>query len=178
MAAAVVSLPVSVYEYLHSVYEPDLDYVDGVLEERNVGEFDHQAMQRAFLFALAGAERRLGFYTAIELRVQVAPTRYRVPDVCLLPADRLPKRIATEPPMLCIEVLSPEDRFSRARVKFEDYLRMGVPEVWVIDPEQRKAHVLTPDGAMREHRGGPLRLSGTEIAVDLDEIFRALDPQV
>lgn len=80
--------------------------------------------------------------------------------------------------MLCIEVLSPEDRFGRTRERYEDYLRMGVPEVWVIDPEQRKAHVLTPDGAMREHRGGPLRLQGTEISVDLDEIFRALDPQV
>ena len=178
MAAVAVSLPVSVDEYLHSVYEPDLDYVDGILEDRNVGEFDPQALQRAFLLALAGTERRLGFYTAIELRVQVAATRYRVPDLCLLPASRLPKRIATEPPMLCIEVLSPEDRFSRTRVKCEDYLRMGVPEVWVIDPEQRKAHVLTPDGFMREHRVGPLRLSGTEISVDLDGIFRALDPQV
>ena len=178
MAAAAVSVPVSVYEYLHSVYESDLDYVDGVLEERNVGEFDHQALQRAFLLAFAGMERTFGFYTAIALRVQVAATRYRVPDICLLEASRLPKRIATEPPMLCIEVLSPEDRFGRTREKCEDYLRMGVPEVWVIDPEQRKAHVLTPDGAMREHRGGPLRLQGTEISVDLDEIFRALDPQV
>ena len=41
MAAAAMSLPVSVEEYLHSVYEPDLDYVDGRLEERNMGEFDH-----------------------------------------------------------------------------------------------------------------------------------------
>lgn len=105
-------------------------------------------------------------------------TAHRVLDVCLLTSSRHPKRIATEPPMLCIEVLSPEDRSSRTRVKCEDYLRMGVPEVWVSDPEQRKAHVLTPDGAMPEHRGGPLRLSGTEIAVDLDEIFQALDPQV
>ncbi len=32
---------VSVDEYLHSVYEPDVDYVDGVLEDRNVGEKKH-----------------------------------------------------------------------------------------------------------------------------------------
>ena len=96
-------------------------------------------------------ERDLRFYTALELRVQVAPTRFRVPDLCLLEADRLPKRVATQPPMLCIEVLSPEDRFSRTREKCQDYLRMGVPEVWVVDPELRKAHVLTADGIMREH---------------------------
>lgn len=178
MAAAASAIPVSVYEYLHSVYEPDLDYVDGYLEERNLGEFEHQAMQRAFLLALSGLERKAGFYTAIELRVQVAPTRYRVPDICLLRAGELPRRIVTVPPMLCIEVLSPEDRFSRTREKCQDYLRMGVPEVWVIDPELRKAHVLTADGVMREHAEGPLRLQGTEIAVDLAEIFRALDPEL
>ena len=177
MAAAVVSLPVSVYEYLHSVYEPDLDYVDGVLEERNVGEFDHWRIQRAFFEALAGTERLYGYFVVQETRVQVTLTRFRVPDTCLIRRDAVPKHIISQPPMLCIEVLSPEDRFSRTREKCEDYLRMGVPEVWVIDPEQRKAHVLTPDGAMREHRGGPLRLGETEISVDLDEIFRALDPE-
>lgn len=178
MAAAAMPVPVSVYEYLHTVYEPDLDYVDGVLEERNVGEFEHQAMQRAFLLALLRTEREGGFYTALELRVQVTPTRYRVPDICLLDAGHLPKRIAIHPPLLCIEVLSPEDRFSRVREKCQDYLRMGVPEVWVIDPELRKAHVLTPDGSMREHGEGPLRMAATGISVDLQEIFRALDPQV
>jgi len=38
-AASAVPVPyVSVEEYLHTVYEPDMDYVDGVLEDRNVGE--------------------------------------------------------------------------------------------------------------------------------------------
>jgi hypothetical protein len=32
---------VTVAEYLRTVYEPDCDYVDGRVEERNVGEFDH-----------------------------------------------------------------------------------------------------------------------------------------
>ena len=178
MAAAAIPLFVSVEEYLHSVYEPDLDYVDGLLEERNVGEFDHQAIQRAFLLTLSMLERQHRFYTALELRVQTAPSRYRVPDICLLRADALPRRIVSQPPMLCIEVLSPEDRFSRTREKCQDYLRMGVPEVWVIDPELRQAHVLTPDGVMREHGSGPLRLQGTEIEVDLQEIFKALDPQI
>lgn len=109
---------------------------------------------------------------AFELRVQIAATRSRVPDVCLPAADHLPKRIAAEPPMFCTEMLFPEDRSSHTRFRCEDYLQMGVPEVWAIDPEQRKAHVLTPDGAMRTHRDGPLRLSGTEIPVDLHEIFR------
>ena len=111
MAILTPAAPVSLYEYLHTVYESDMDYVEGVLEERNNGEFDHQAIQRTLLLALSTLERAGGFYSAIEVRVQVAPNRFRVPLLCLLPADRLPQRIVTEAPLLCIEVLSPEYRF-------------------------------------------------------------------
>lgn len=175
MAAAASPLPVSVYEYLHSVYKPDVDYVDGVLEDRNLGEFDHQAIQRALLFALANMERENGFYTAIELRVQVSPTRFRVPDLCLLPAGRLPARIATEPPLLCIEVLSPEDSLPRIRQRCEDYLRFGVPAIWIIDPQQRTAYVLGQDERLSEQRDGMLRLASTNIELSLPELFMSLN---
>ena len=38
---------VSVREYLSSSYDPDCDYVDGVVEERNLGEKDHSSLQMA-----------------------------------------------------------------------------------------------------------------------------------
>jgi hypothetical protein len=38
---------VSVDEYLATSYRPDCDYVDGVLLERNAGEFDHGRLQTA-----------------------------------------------------------------------------------------------------------------------------------
>jgi hypothetical protein len=38
----------SLAEYLSTTYHPDRDYVDGQLEERNDGEFEHAAIQ-AFL---------------------------------------------------------------------------------------------------------------------------------
>ena len=44
-AVFVCSEEVSVEEYLHSAYEPDRELVDGRLEERNVGEFDHGYLQ-------------------------------------------------------------------------------------------------------------------------------------
>ena len=40
-------LPVS--DYLHTSYSPDCDYVDGELQERNVGELDHAEVQGALL---------------------------------------------------------------------------------------------------------------------------------
>lgn len=168
MAANPVSLPVSIEEYLHSVYEPDMDYVDGVLEDRNLGEMDHWRVQRALFKLLEAQEQKFGFFLAQELRVQVSATRFRVPDTCLLPADRLPKRIVSEPPLLCIEVLSPEDRLPRMRVKCRDYLRMGVPEVWVLDPERKMALVIRPDAEIEVREGF---LDFRSIQVSLNAIF-------
>ena len=36
---------VSVREYLSTSYRPDCDYVDGVVVERNLGEYDHARLQ-------------------------------------------------------------------------------------------------------------------------------------
>lgn len=173
MAAAASPL-VSVYEYLHSDYQPDVDYVDGVLEERNGGEFDHQALQRALLLALATLEEEHGFYTALELRVQVAPARFRVPDVCLLPADRLPQRYVSEAPLLCLEVLSPEDRFGAIRSRCEDYLRMGVPAVWIVDPERRTVSVVQKGGSTREYETGNVPVGELGFELTVDALFGSL----
>ena len=38
---------VPVEEYLGTSYRPDCDYVDGRIEERNFGEYEHSKIQRA-----------------------------------------------------------------------------------------------------------------------------------
>ena len=38
---------ISVEEYLATSYRPDCDYVDGRIEERNLGELDHSSLQTA-----------------------------------------------------------------------------------------------------------------------------------
>ena len=160
-------------EYLESVYRPDVDYVDGVIEERNVGEYDHADLQRAVLLALYMQEQRAGVKAMQELRVQVTATRYRVPDVCLLPSG-LRTQIIQEVPLLCVEVLSPRDNILRMRERCEDFLRMGVPVVWIFDPQARIAYVLTAE-EMTEHRAGILRLAGSVIQVDIAAIFSVLE---
>ncbi len=176
--AATTAVPVAhipVGEYLGSVYRPDVDYVDGVLEERNVGEFDHAYLQKAVLFALTAQERAARVRAMQELRVQVAETRFRIPDVCLLPAS-LRTPIIREAPLLCVEVLSPRDTVTRMRRRCEDYLRMGVPEVWIFDPQARIAYVLT-NGGMIEHKSGVLQLWQTSIHLDVEAVFASLDDE-
>jgi hypothetical protein len=43
------SAQISVTEYLRSAFDPDAEYVNGEIEERNVGEYDHNAVQMAVL---------------------------------------------------------------------------------------------------------------------------------
>ena len=175
-ATAARPLPhIPVGEYLGSVYRPDVDYVDGELEERNAGEFDHADVQLALVRVLDPL-RVQGFRAIAEARVQVSETRFRVPDVCLLPQGWKRTQIIVTPPLLCIEVLSPRDTVMGMRVRCEDYLRMGVPTVWLFDPRERKAYVLTRDG-MREVSQGVLRILGVPVEADVQAIFSVLDDE-
>ena len=111
---------------------------------------------------------------ALETRVQVKATRFRVPDVCVLAADAPTEQILRHPPLLCIEVLSPSDTIARMRDRIRDYLEMGVRQVWLLDPASRSA--MTCEGStMTEQREGSLRLPGTAIEVALAEVFQVLD---
>jgi Uma2 family endonuclease len=160
---------VPVTEYLSTVYRPDREYIDGVLVERNAGEYDHartQGLVGARLFAM---ERAASILTLISPRVQIRPGRFRVPDVCAVRRDAPVEQIIQTPPLLCIEVLSPEDRVAEMQARIDDYLAMGVEYVWMIDPRTRRAWINTNDGS-REARDGILR-AGDLIQVPLAELF-------
>lgn len=170
MSALPTSPLVSVEEYLHTDYEPDCDYVDGELEDRNVGEKDHSKVQKKLLVFLELHAEQWKIFVIQEQRVQVAQTRFRVPDLCVIAGPEPDEQIFQRPPFLCVEILSPEDRMSRMQRKVDDYLRFGVAYVWVIDPQTRKAWTYTAD-AISEVRDGVLRTEAPEIAVPLAAIF-------
>jgi Uma2 family endonuclease len=174
MAAAAAISFVPVEEYLRTSYEPDVDYVDGYLEDRHVGEIEHSDLQGELLTILRVNARQWGIYAFPEQRVQVTAQRYRVPDVCVMPRTWTKTPIIRQPPLLCIEVLSPEDTFSRTQVKCRDYIAMGVPEVWIFDPEERKVSVWR-NGVMTEQSVGTLQLQGTAVQVELESAFAVLD---
>ncbi len=131
--ATTTHVPVEVY--LRSSYEPDAEYVDGRIEERPMGEFDHASWQLAILDWFLRHEKKWGIRVRPELRIRVAATRYRVPDVTVLDRSRPIEQIITHPPVAVFEVLSPEDSLQRLKRKLEDYRTMGIPEIWVIDPQ-------------------------------------------
>jgi Uma2 family endonuclease len=50
-----------------------------------------------------------------------------------------PPTCATEPAILCIEILSPEQRLGEMLAKCEQYHAWGVPYCWMIDPGKGSA---------------------------------------
>jgi Uma2 family endonuclease len=168
---------ISVEEYLNTSYRPDVEYVDGEIQERNLGEFDHADLQLALGSLLRVRQQEWAIRVVVEIRVQVAQTRFRVPDVCVLAAGFEREQIIRRAPLLCIEVLSPEDRLNAVRKRVQDFLDMGVAEVWIFNPEKRTAYVCSGDlnTPMTEHASGTLRLAGTAIEIAVAEVFATLD---
>lgn len=177
MAAAATVPFVTVEEYLRTVYEPDVDYVDGQIEERNLGERDHGTLQMAIAAVFFMHRKEWRIRVTPELRTQTSRTSFRVPDVIVESVDAPKEQIVRTPPLLCIEVLSPEDRWQRYERRIQEYFAMGVPTVWVFDPEQRSVMVLEKDKPRRELREGTLGLEGTPVAVSIAEVFAVLDEQ-
>ena len=158
---------VSVEDYLSTAYEPDCDFVDGELEDRNVGEKDHSKAQGNLYLYLRTHYRTLSVF--VEQRVRVSATRYRVPDICVTLGEP-EEQVFAGPPFLCVEILSPEDRAGRMQRKVADYLKFGVHYIWVIDPRRRDGVIYTASGT-HVVEDGILRTSSPDIAVPLAEIL-------
>jgi Uma2 family endonuclease len=76
----------------------------------------------------------LGVQAGTGSRIQVSPRRIRIPDVVLVPAGAQPE-VLVDPPVLVVEVLSPDDTYSDTQERAQDYLEMGIKAVWLIDPK-------------------------------------------
>src|SRR5947209_18114738 len=167
MAAAI---HVSLAEYLSTEYEPDCEYVDGVVEERNVGKGKHSETQTLVTMLLGARVKIQGFKVRVEQRVQLSNSKIRIPDVCVIPYDDKDEVIQS-PPALWVEILSPEDRWGRVQAKIDDCLRFGVGTLWIIDPYSRQAWSATRTQAITEVSDGKLRAEHPDVEILLEEIL-------
>lgn len=165
------SVHISISEYLQTTYRPDREYVDGELLERNVGKRDHARIQALLTMWFGNHEQEWNVIVATELRVQVAPTRIRIPDVCLVSNGRHPP-VLVEPPLLTIEILSPDDTYVAMTQRCNDYIRMAVRTLWIVDPSNRTGHMWV-DGAWIETTG--LHVPDSSIHLDLKTIYDRLE---
>ena len=172
------STMVPLAEYLHTSYRPDRDWIDGEVKERNMGEGQHALIQAFFIMFLGQRQRAWGVRVLPEQRVQVSETRFRVPDVCMARVSDPFERIVRVPPLLCVEILSWDDRMTEIQERVDDYFAMGVQAVWVVDPRRRRAFAAGSGGFLYPERdaliveGTPVNVPVAEIFVELDELER------
>jgi Uma2 family endonuclease len=159
-----VAALVSAEEYLNTSYSPDREYVDGCIVAREVGERPHSRVQANLIRFL---DRRYpNVFTWPEQRVRTLPRRWRIPDVCVT-LDSTESDVFEEPPLLCVEILSCNDRMSDVLEKLEEYRTSGVEHIWLIDPWRRKGFTYTD--CLQEVKGA--ELSAGEINLPLSEVF-------
>jgi Uma2 family endonuclease len=172
MATATTLL--SIDEYLRTSYHPDCDFVDGEIEERNLGRREHARLQAVLTVWFGNNEKAWNVYSLVEQRIRVGLRRVRIADICLVSREAPKDQVIVTPPLLCVEILSPEDRLPRAARLMEDYVRMGVPNLWLLDPQDRVAYVYASDGLFKLTTDR-LSIPTTEIHVDLPALFASLD---
>jgi Uma2 family endonuclease len=171
MAAAPQLTPLDVY--LSSSFEPDADFVDGVIEERPMGEWNHANWQAAILEFFRSRRTEWNIRAAAELRVQVAPNQFRVPDVCVLDRSLPVEQVVTRPPIAVFEILSPEDRTTRMMRKLAEYEAMGVKTILLLNPEGK--HYRFTHSALEPLTEAAFDLPGSACRFDLAAIEMLLD---
>ncbi len=166
MATAANLVPLD--EYLQHSYSPDCEYIDGVILERNVGQGKHAFTQSRLLIRLTKLTEHRSLLVLVEQRTRVAPSRVRIPDVCVV--QKL-EEVISEPPLLCVEVLSPDDRWARVNATIADYQAMGVSCVWVVNPYESRAWIFELDTPPAEVKDGKLTAQMLSVEVLLADVL-------
>jgi Uma2 family endonuclease len=117
-------------------------------------------------------EREWNIRAVTDQRFQVSPARFRVPDVTVIDCTQPVEQILTHPPLIVIEVFSPEDTWRRIEQRVADYLKFGIPNIWILDLAPRRAWIATRAGFAETHI---LQVEDSPITVSLDELFRELE---
>ncbi|HEY3937471.1 MAG TPA: Uma2 family endonuclease [Bryobacteraceae bacterium] len=161
--------PISVDEYLRAVCEPDCEYEDGILIERNVGESPHSWLQGLLCAFLWGHSKQWGILPYPEQRVHIRPGKYLIPDIYVHRGAKPAAKVFTEPPLVWIEILSSEDKPVRVTRKVKEVVEFGAAYVWVIDPETLESYVATKH-EQYELRDGVFRIESMNLAVPLRDL--------
>jgi Uma2 family endonuclease len=158
----------SVEEYLHTTFDgADREYLDGEVVERNMGNKSHGKIQLRLGSILQAFEQRTGIYVVVEVRQKVTGTRFRIPDVAVF-EDEPEEEVPSTPPLVAIEILSPDDRVGYVIPKLKEYRQWGVRHIWLADPDSRKLFTYGDAGL---HEVTELSLPQHGIALTLADVF-------
>ena len=165
---------VSVHEYLNTSYESDPELIDGQLKEKSMPTDLHSFVQAMIVHWFATHMREWQIMPLPEVRTQVTSFNFRLPDVAVVRRRLLRGKPQENPPLIAIEILSPDDKFSDLRNRALDFARMGVEHIWLVDPQEQVAFHW---GGREEKSWVPterLAAAGTPIYLDLDWVWNMI----
>jgi Uma2 family endonuclease len=178
MASAAQSRPtllLTLEEYLQTSFRPDCDFVDGIVEERNVGDTKHGLLQMYLGFWFMSHQAEWKIRVIGELRTQVAHNRVRLPDVAVVHDDAaLRETLRVTPLFIAIEILSPDDQIPRVKRRLDDFVAMGVTNVWLLDPVKCEAHTYARSG-LTLVTARQLSIPGSPVYLDLPKLFASME---
>jgi len=163
---------IPVEEYLNGSADPgmEMEYVDGLLVERNLDDWMHGLVQSNIIFELRRKYPELKVLAPI--RTRVSERRYYMPDVvALLTLPPIREDVLYDAPFLVIEILSHGDNMERVMDKFVDYESKGVPNIWYIVPRRQKMYVFQ-SGDLIEVKGKVIATGEPRFELTRDEIFQ------
>lgn len=146
-------------EYL--AYKDDTDnryeLVDGRLELMNPPTFRHILIAKFIEGQLDGEIRRLGlpWLCFREAGIRTGWRKSRLADVCVVAAEQVTdmldeSAVCQTPPLLSVEIISPESIKRDYRYKRSEYAALEIPEYWIVDPLEGKVTVLLLEEGLYE----------------------------
>ncbi len=159
-----------------------VEYTDGTIEVLPLPTEKHQVML-AYLYELfiAVVQSRGGKVLFAPLRIRIREGRYREPDILLICDANDPRRqnrywLGAD---LVVEIVSPDNIEHDTVTKRAEYAQAGIPEYWIVNPENETVTILTlSNDAYAEHgvfhRGvhaASVLLEGFTVSVD--DVFDA-----
>jgi Uma2 family endonuclease len=145
--------------------------VDGFVLERNWGTHAHGRLQTLIAGYLLQRERQWQIHTVVEVRLKIRVRKYRVPDVMVLNTAASYPSVIEQAPMLCIEIVSPDDKLPDLIIRAGEYLTLGVPVTWILDPEKKQVFLYSDQGTVQSLE--PVLHHG-QIELPIAEMFEQL----
>ena len=157
------------------------ELVEGILLVTPAPAPDHQIVIARLITALSNYLGANGpAYAVSPGEIEVAPKLHLEPDVLVFPARyrSAKKWTAVSDWWLAVEVLSPSSKHYDRDYKLEAYLRVGVPEVWIVDFDRGCCEVSSRDGrrSVPEYRIVRWQPAGMSqlLQLNLDEVLRGI----
>ena len=172
-----------VEEYLGLDTNHLVEFSHGHLEVLPMPSLSHQRIVLLLIQLLTQFinAHRLGEALTSPFRVQLWQGKYREPDIIFMldaHTDRKTEQyfIGCD---LVMEVVSPDDRRRDLVTKRREYAQAGIPEYWIVDPQEREITVLMLAGNTYDvhgvfvpgERADSVLLAG--FSVDVEEVFAA-----